>query len=62
MEFKKNKKAWAYFQLLAPSYKKLSVHWVMSAKGETTRVKRLNQLILDCEAGTNQWKDNKYKK
>ncbi|OQP57292.1 bacteriocin-protection protein [Niastella vici] len=60
--FKANKKAWDYFQLLAPSYRKVSTHWVMSAKQETTRIKRLNQLIADSAAGTNQWKDNKYKK
>ena len=34
----------------------------MSAKQEVTRLKRLNELIADSEAGTNQWKDNKYKK
>jgi uncharacterized protein YdeI (YjbR/CyaY-like superfamily) len=61
-QFKANKKAWDYFQALAPSYKKVSTHWVMSAKQETTRIKRLNQLIADSAAGTNQWKDNKYKK
>jgi uncharacterized protein YdeI (YjbR/CyaY-like superfamily) len=61
-QLKANKKAWDYFQSLAPSYKKVSVHWVMSAKQETTRIKRLNQLISDCAAGTNRWKDNKYKK
>jgi uncharacterized protein YdeI (YjbR/CyaY-like superfamily) len=65
-DFKKqleaNKKAWDYFQSLAPSYRKVSTHWVMSAKQETTRIKRLNQLIADCAAGTNQWKDNKYRK
>ena len=60
--FKANKKAWDYFQSLAPSYRKVSTHWVMSAKQETTRIKRLNQLISDSAAGTNQWKDNKYKK
>ena len=59
--FKANKKAWNYFQSLAPSYRKVSAHWVMSAKQETTQIKRLNQLIADSEAGTNQWKDNKYK-
>jgi len=37
-------------------------HWVMSAKQEATRIKRLNQLISESAAGTNQWKDNKYKK
>jgi len=61
-QFKANKKAWEYFQLLAPSYRKVSAHWVMSAKQATTQIKRLNQLISDSAAGTNQWKDNKYKK
>ena len=61
-QFKTNKKAWDYFQSLAPSYRKPSINWVMSAKQETTKQKRLHQLIADSEAGTNQWKDNKYKK
>jgi uncharacterized protein YdeI (YjbR/CyaY-like superfamily) len=61
-QFKTNKKAWDYFQSLAPSYRKVSTHWVMNAKQETTRLKRLNQLISESAAGTNQWKDNKYKK
>src|SRR6187549_2738244 len=39
-KFKANKKAWDYFQSLAPSYKKVSTHWVMSTKQETTRIKR----------------------
>ena len=60
--FKSDKKAWDYFQSLAPSYRKVSTHWVMSAKQEATRIKRLNKLISDSAAGTNQWKDNKYKK
>jgi uncharacterized protein YdeI (YjbR/CyaY-like superfamily) len=60
--FKANKIAWNYFQSLAPSYKKLSSNWVMRAKQEATSLKRLNQLIADSEAGTNKWKDNKYKK
>ena len=61
-QFKENKKAWEYFQLLAPSYKKPSTNWVMSAKQETTKLKRLNELIADSQAGTNKWKDNKYNK
>lgn len=61
-QFKANKKAWHYFQSLAPSYRKVSTHWVMNAKQETTRLKRLQQLISESAAGTNQWKDNKYKK
>jgi len=61
-QFKANKKAWHYFQSLALSYRKVSTHWVMSAKQAPTQIKRLNQLISDSAAGTNQWKDNKYKK
>jgi uncharacterized protein YdeI (YjbR/CyaY-like superfamily) len=61
-QFSANKIAWDYFQALAPSYRKLSTNWVMSAKQEITRIKRLNQIIADSESLTNQWKDNKYKK
>ena len=61
-KFKANKVAWKYFQSLAPSYRKSSTSWVMSAKQDATRLKRLDALIADSEAGTNQWKDNKYKK
>ena len=61
-KFKANKKAWAYFQSLAFSYKKTSTHWVMNAKQDATKLKRLNELISDSNAETNQWKDNKYKK
>lgn len=60
--FRSNKKAWEYFQSLAPGYRKLSINWVMSAKQEATQIKRMNMLIADCNAGTNQWKNNKYKK
>lgn len=61
-QFKANKIAWKYFQALAPTYRKPSKNWVMSAKQEVTREKRLRQLIEDSEAGKNPWKDNKYKK
>jgi len=61
-KFKANKKAWTYFENLAPSYRKLSINWVMSAKQEATQLKRLEQLIEDSADGINQWKNNKYKK
>lgn len=61
-QFKANKIAWNYFQSLTQSYKKLSTNWVMNAKQEATRLKRLNQLIADSEVGINKWKDNKYNK
>ncbi|HSC52534.1 MAG TPA: YdeI/OmpD-associated family protein [Phnomibacter sp.] len=60
--FKANKKAWQYFDALAASYKKVSVHWVMSAKKEETKLSRLQTLIANSENGTNPWKDNKYTK
>lgn len=47
--FKKNKKAWVWFEKQIPSYKKPAIHWVMSAKQEITREKRLQQLISDSE-------------
>lgn len=44
--FKKNKKAWNFFnKKLAPSYRKVSIRWVMSAKREETRMNRLKILI-----------------
>ncbi len=50
-KFKSNKKAWKFFQTSPPSYKKPAMWWVMSAKHDETRLKRLNQLISDSEAG-----------
>lgn len=60
--FRKYKKAWKYFESLAPSYRRTSVHWIMDGKQEATRLKRLNKLIADSSEGTNPWKDNKYAK
>ncbi len=48
-KIKANKKAWKFFQTLAPSYRNTAVHWVMSAKQEVTREKRLNELINGSE-------------
>lgn len=44
-KIKANSKAWAFFENLAPSYKKASIRWVMSAKREETRLRRLGILI-----------------
>ena len=43
--FRKNKAAWTFFNTQPPGYRKLSIHHVMAAKQETTRLKRLEQLI-----------------
>lgn len=50
-KIKANKKAWAFFQKLAPSIKKPSIWWVISAKKEETKTKRLGILIQSSEAG-----------
>jgi uncharacterized protein YdeI (YjbR/CyaY-like superfamily) len=48
-KFKANKKAWEYFSSKAPWYQRTSTHWVMSAKKEETRLRRLETLINDSE-------------
>jgi uncharacterized protein YdeI (YjbR/CyaY-like superfamily) len=49
--FRANKKAWAFFQSLAPWYQRTAIFRVMSAKREETREKRLAELIRDSAAG-----------
>ena len=44
-KFRAQKKAWAHFQSRPPWYKRVSIFWVMSAKREETRDKRLGVLI-----------------
>jgi uncharacterized protein YdeI (YjbR/CyaY-like superfamily) len=48
---KANAKAWAYLTASAPSYRRAAVHWVMSAKQEETRRRRLQTLIDDSAHG-----------
>ena len=60
--FKENKLAWDYFNSLASTYRKPSLNWVMSVKQETTKIKRLKELIADSELGTNKWRHSKYNK
>ena len=48
---KKNKKAWEWFSMQAPSFQRTAGHWVESAKQETTREKRLAELIANAEKG-----------
>jgi uncharacterized protein YdeI (YjbR/CyaY-like superfamily) len=46
-----NAKAAKWFDTQAPSYRRTALHWVVSAKREETRERRLAQLIADCAAG-----------
>jgi uncharacterized protein YdeI (YjbR/CyaY-like superfamily) len=50
-KFKTNKKAWTIFQSFPPSYQKPAIHWVMTAKQEMTRNKRLEELIKESASG-----------
>lgn len=43
--FKINRKAWEFFTNQAPSYQKVIIHWIMTAKQETTRLSRLQKTI-----------------
>ncbi|MGH7503696.1 MAG: YdeI/OmpD-associated family protein [Longimicrobiales bacterium] len=43
--FRKARNAYAFFTAQAPSYQRTARHWVMSAKKEETRERRLDQLI-----------------
>jgi len=43
--FKSNEKAWEFFVKQANWYKKQAINWVMTAKQEATRGKRLEKLI-----------------
>ncbi len=50
-QIKANQPAWLSFTNLAPSYKRDSIWWVMSAKKEETRLRRLGILIASSEEG-----------
>lgn len=44
-QFKANKPAWDFFNKQAPSYKKVMIHWIMTAKQEKTRISRLEKAM-----------------
>jgi uncharacterized protein YdeI (YjbR/CyaY-like superfamily) len=46
-----NARAWAYFQSRPPWYRRTATFWVVSAKKEETRERRLRTLIADSAAG-----------
>jgi uncharacterized protein YdeI (YjbR/CyaY-like superfamily) len=50
-EFEGNAQAWAFFNAQPPGYRRTATHWVVSAKREETRARRLTQLIEDSAAG-----------
>ena len=46
-KFRLKKRAWEFFQNQPPGYRKLVTFWVMSAKRDETRLRRLKQLISE---------------
>jgi uncharacterized protein YdeI (YjbR/CyaY-like superfamily) len=49
-QFRNNAAAWDFFRAQAPWYQRTSIFWVMSAKQEETRRRRLATLISDSSA------------
>jgi uncharacterized protein YdeI (YjbR/CyaY-like superfamily) len=43
--FKTEAEAWAFFMNQVPSYRKVIIHWVMTAKQEKTKLARLEKVI-----------------
>jgi len=51
LELKANRAAWAWLQSRTPAYRRTVMRWVMDAKREETRLRRLATLIADSAAG-----------
>jgi uncharacterized protein YdeI (YjbR/CyaY-like superfamily) len=49
--FKRNKKAWTFFNDQPPGYKKQMIHRIIDAKQEKTRLSRLEKLIAESGEG-----------
>jgi uncharacterized protein YdeI (YjbR/CyaY-like superfamily) len=49
--FQSSPSAWAFFSAQPPSYRRTATFWVVSAKQEATRERRLAQLISDSSRG-----------
>ena len=52
-EFQQHENAWQFFTSQAPSYRKVTTHWIMSAKQEKKQLARLEKVI---NASKNQTK------
>jgi len=51
-EFKRDKRAWAFFEGTPPSYRKVVLHWITKARKPETRAARLAKLREACAGGT----------
>ncbi|HEX3275987.1 MAG TPA: YdeI/OmpD-associated family protein [Gemmatimonadales bacterium] len=50
-QFKASPEAWAFFQRQPAGYRQTATWWVVTAKKEETRARRLGRLIADSAAG-----------
>ena len=50
-QLRANEAAWTWWRAQRPGYRRLATWWVVSAKQEATRERRLASLITDCAAG-----------
>jgi len=48
-QFRKRKTAWENFTHFPPSYQRMTIGWVASARQEATQLRRLEQLITESE-------------
>ena len=47
-EFKRERDAWSFFESTPPSYRKVILHWVTSAKKDATRASRFANVLDAC--------------
>ena len=50
-QFRADERAWSFFQAQPPWYRKTAIWWVVSAKRDETKLKRLRTLIEDSANG-----------
>ena len=60
--FRSHRAAWKFFNTQPPGYRRVVTRWVMNAKGDETRAKRLAELIDDSAQGRRAGVTTKYAK
>ncbi len=50
-EFRKHEAAWKFFQVQAPSYRRTVAYWIVSARQEQTKKRRLQEVIEHSRKG-----------
>jgi uncharacterized protein YdeI (YjbR/CyaY-like superfamily) len=60
--FRRNRAAWKFFNEQPPGYRRIVTRWVMTAKRQGTRAKRLAELIEDSAQGKRLERTTKYAK